>query len=181
MRVVLLALLVTVAACGKKKEGDASSTKTTETKPADTEAAKPADPTTPPPSAPAAGAAVDTCELVSKDQVKTILGADPEEPEKSAATGSMLGGCSWKAADFKLMLTAQARPATEFQATADYAKEKKEVAGVGEKAYWTESGMFVQPAGKPYFLHVMAIVPGQMKPDEAKSTELAKALVAGAK
>lgn len=179
MRVVLLALLVTFAACGKKKEGgESSSTKTTETKSADT---PPADPTMPPPSAPAAASAVDPCEFVTTDQIKTLLGADPEPAEKNAATGSMLGGCNWRDKDFKTMLSVQARPAGELEATAKYAKNQKEIPGLGEKAYMTDAGIMVQPAGKPYFLHVMAMAGGQVKQDEAKATELAKLAVAGAK
>lgn len=179
MRVILSAALVCALFGCDKKQPEATGT-TTESKPIDLDTSKPG-PEAPPPPPAASGTPVDTCAFVTKDQVKAVLGTDPEgEPEKNAATGSMLGGCNWRDKDFKSMLSVQARPAGEFEATAKYAKGQKEVPGIGEKAYMTEAGMFVKVAGKPYFLHVMAMG-ADAKQDEAKATELAKAAAAGAK
>jgi hypothetical protein len=181
MRIVLSAVLVcSLFGCGKKKEGD-TSTKTSETKPADTAAPgeKPADPTTPPPSAPAAAAAVDTCAFVSKDDVEKVLGSKlMADPDKQAATGSMLGGCSWMT-DKGVIGTVSARPAAEYDGTVGMDKDAKDLAGVGERAKMTKYGALVQPAGKPYFMQVMVMANGGN--DEAKTTELSKLAVAGAK
>lgn len=179
MRAILSALLVcSLLGCDKKKEGETKTT-TTESKPVDLDTSKPG-PEAPPPAPAANGTPVDTCTFVTKDQAKAIIGAEIDEPEKHAAMGSMLGGCNWRKPDFSSMLSVQARPASEFDATANVGKNKKEVPGVGEKAVMTDAGMFVKVAGKPYFLHVMAMGV-DAKQDEAKATELAKAAIAGAK
>lgn len=180
MRVILSALLVcSLVACGKKKEGDSSSAKT-ETKPAETETAKPADPATPPPSAPSAnGEPVDACAFASKDDVEKLLGGKlMADPEKQAAAGSMLGGCTWMS-DKGVIGTVSARPAGEYDSTAGMDKDAKDLAGVGDKAKMTKYGALVQPAGKPYFMQVMVMDGGKL--DEAKTTELSKLAVAGAK
>lgn len=179
MRVIFAAMLVcSLFGCDKKKEGETKAT-TTESKPVDLDTSKPGPEA--PPAAPAVnGASVDPCTFVTKDQAKAIIGADIDEPEKTPGTGSMLGGCNWRKPDFSSMLAVQARPASEFEATANVGKNKKEIAGVGEKAFMTDAGMFVKVAGKPYFFHVMAIG-ADAKQDEGKATELAKAAVAGAK
>ena len=178
MRAIFAAMLVcSLFGCDKKK--DAEPTPTTESKTVNLDTSKPG-PEAPPPAPAPSGTPVDPCTFVTKEQAKAIIGADIDEPEKNAATGSMLGGCNWRKPDFSSMLSIQARPAGEFDATANVGKNKKEVSGVGEKAYMTDAGMFVKVAGKPYFLHVMAMG-ADAKQDEAKATELAKAAVAGAK
>lgn len=177
MRVILSALLVcSLFGCDKKKEAETKAT--TESKTVEIDTSKPGPEAPPTPAA--NGTPVDPCAFVTKDQAKAIIGAEIDEPEKNAAMGSMLGGCNWRKPDFSSMLSVQARPVAEFEATSNVGKNKKEVPGVGEKAFMTDAGMFVKVAGKPYFLHVMAMG-ADAKQDEAKATELAKAAVAGAK
>lgn len=170
-------LVCSLLGCDKKKEE--AKPATTESKTVDLDTSKPG-PEAPPPAPAANGAAVDPCAFVSKDQIKTLIGGEIDEPEKMAGMGSMLGGCNWRKPDFSSMMSVQARPAGEFEATSNVGKNKKEVAGVGEKAFMTDAGMFVKVAGKPYFLHVMAMG-ADAKQDEGKATELAKLAVAGAK
>jgi len=97
----------------------------------------------------------------------------------SEPMGSMLGSC--RGMSDTRMTMVQARPASEFDATARIAKDKHDVAGVGEKAVMTENGLFVQPPGKPYFLHIMVMDTKTMKHDEAQASSLAKIALENAK
>jgi Protein of unknown function (DUF3558) len=169
MRIVFSALLVVaVAGCGKKKEADPKAeAKTVET----TTTTKPS----------LNGEPVDTCALLTKDQIKAVIGADAADPKKyMEPAGSLLGECSWMAGNY--MIQVHARPAGEFEGSVETMKTKKDIAGVGEKAVLTEAGMLVKIAGKPYFLQVLAA--GDAKTDEEKEqkvTDIAKAAVANAK
>lgn len=176
MRVVLAALIFSSLIACSKKEGDKpaetkpTETKTTETKPTEAPAAAPVAPAAP------AAAAVDTCAFATKEQIETALGGKSMvDPKADPATGSFLGGCTYMTDAGTASVSA--RPADEFDATA---RKGTEVAGIGEKAMQTDSGLLVKVAGKPYFLHVMVLGKTGSQ-DAAKASEVAKVVVAGAK
>lgn len=176
----LVAVVLLSVACKKKEESApaAPAEKPAATAPAPAEGAPAA--AAPTPAAPAAAAAtVDACALMPKDKVEAILGKLDTDLMAGTPRGSDLGSCTVGSAKGAAMVGA--RPAGEFDATAKYAKNGHDVAGVGEKAVMTDSGMLVQVAGKPYFLQVTVMDMKTTKQDEALATALAKLAVENAK
>ncbi len=138
----------------------------------------PSDPGPAPDKAPTAPvqAAVDVCSFASRDLVEGVVGKLSEDPKPTPPQGSLLGGCDYSFEGG--MLSISARPASEYDATVK-AYAGADVAGVGEKAHASEkAGLFVQPAGKQYFLHILG---GGAGIDDAKKLEVAKAVTSGAK
>ena len=183
MRALLFALVVVSAVgCKKKEISEPAGNKPAETKPAETKPAEPTTPTAPPPAeakapeAPPPADVPDLCTLLTKDQVEAALGKVTGEPMTQASQGSFLGSCTWMAEKGSVILSA--RPANEFDATAAVNKGT-DVAGVGEKASMTKTGLLVKLAGKSYFLHVMTMSGSKM--DDASAEAIAKSAVAGVK
>lgn len=170
MQRLVMAVLFTsaVIACkGKDKEAAPSSAPTS---------SAPAGKVAP---APHAAAAVDICSFATKEQIETaVAGKATAEPAAQPAQGSFLGGCNYQTDGG--MVSVSGRPATEWDGTVAATGEMTDVAGVGEKAVSSPKvGVFVKPAGKSYFLHVMVVGGGGL--DVAKATEVAKVVTAGAK
>jgi len=175
MRALLFALVVVSAVgCKKKEVSEPAGNKPAETKPAETK------PTEPTPAAPPAAEAKapeaapptdvpDLCTLLTKEQVEATMGKVTGEPMKQALQGSFLGSCTWMAEKGSIILSA--RPGNEFDATAAVNKGT-DVAGVGEKASMTKTGLLVKLAGKGYFLHIMTMSGSKM--DNASAETIAK-------
>jgi hypothetical protein len=183
MRALLFALVVvTAAGCKKKEVGEATGNKPAETKPAETKPGEPTTPTaTPPAEAKAPEAAPpadvpDLCTLLTKEQVEAAMGKVTGDPMKQASQGSFLGSCTWMTEKGSAILSA--RPANEYDATAAMNKGT-DVAGVGEKASMTPTGLLVKLAGKGYFLHIMTMTGSKM--DNATAEAIAKAAVSNVK
>ncbi len=119
----------------------------------------------------AAAEPVDTCELFTADDFASVAGAPAAgPPEKNPPSGSYLGGCMYFSADATVGIQVSARPAGEWEGSVRTYGDGS-VSGVGEKAVWAEkAGLFVLPAGKPYFLHVLAM------PDTSKPATFGKEL-----
>ncbi|HEX5541557.1 MAG TPA: hypothetical protein VFX60_08335 [Micromonospora sp.] len=102
------------------------------------------------------GKPVDACALFTPDDFTAVMKKPVEKTETMDASGSLLGYCTHTSEDFA-SANVSVRPAKHFDETVErYDGEK--VSGVGESAYWDNKyGLFVQPAGKPYFLHIIVI------------------------
>jgi len=173
MMFVLAGMLV---AC-KGKDGDNKSAEP----PPSTAPTEPGDSgKSPAPAAEAPAKPIDVCSFATKEQVEGVFGALSADPKPQAPQGALLGGCEYSADGGTTIAFASARPAHEFEATVKASGPATELPGVGEKAFTTEkSGVFVQPAGASYFLHVFA---GSAKGNgKALAVELAKVVAAGAK
>jgi len=176
MRIVLSAVLVcALFGCNKKKANEAPPVEQ-KSKVIELDTSKPG-----PSGPPLNGPAVDTCALLTKDQIKTVIGEDPKDPKVDIEpAGSNLGQCSWMSASF--MVQVLARPAGEFDGTVRDLKDAKEIPGVGEKAVLTGAQLLVKVAGKPYFLGVVVGGPNATpEVEEKRITEMAKVVVANAK
>lgn len=123
----------------------------------------------------AAQSPVDACALLPAAAAEALVGKPIEGPRATPPQGAMLGMCDWNGPNGSINLSA--RPAREFDETVKYASRKQAATPVdvpGAKALRTRYGLFVQPAGKPYFLQVLAT--RFPRPDPAFSVEVAKAL-----
>ena len=161
----------TLVACKGKEENKAPAGSPSSSAPGGTASAPVAPP---PPSA----SSVDVCAFASKEQVEGVVGKLSAEPKADTPQGSLLGGCQYSFEGGLAMV--HARPASEWQGTVDASGGGTAIADLGEKAVDVgKTGVFVQPAGKPYFLHVLAVTGAG--PDNAKATAVAKVVAAGAK
>lgn len=178
MRIMLSAVVVcSLVGCGKKKEAPPPAEQKSKVIELDT-----SKPGVPPGAPPLNGEAVNTCAFLTKDQIKTVIGEDPKDPKVDIEpAGSELGQCSWTSSSF--MVQVHARPASEFDGTVRDIKDGKEIPGVGEKAVMTGAQILVKVPSKPYFLQVMVAGPSSATAEqkEQRVTEMAKAVVAGAK
>lgn len=180
-----IVMVAALAGCSKKDKetpaatGNAgpSETKPTETTGTPTTPAKPPEPSpTPSLAGGAAPAPVDVCSFVTPDVV-SVIGPVKGEPTKLDASGSLLGGCSYPLETG--MASVQARPSREYSMTGNRG-EPKDVAGVGQSAKFSaKTGLVVELAGKPYFLHVMVMTTKGL--DEEKTVALGKAVAPVAK
>lgn len=95
-------------------------------------------------------------------------GVDVGAAEPQTAGGSLLGGCNFMVLSQGKIVSVSARPTTEWSATVAVYKDLAPVAGVGQAAHHSSKiGMLVQPAGTPYFLHVL-VSPGNDQATLAK-------------
>ena len=129
-------------------------------------------------AAPDAPAGIDPCSFASRDDIEKAVGPLTTEPTKTPPSGAVMGGCQFELANRQVVV--DVRPVGEYDATVALDKKAKPVTGIGEAAMASDqNGVMVKVAGKPYFLHVMALAGGTH--DNASATRLAKLLVAGAK
>ncbi len=160
-----------LAACGSKTpEQPAPAAQA----PAEVQQAIQEAPATPPPPA---SRDVDVCALLSKEEAEAVVGKLSTDPTAKPSQGSLLGECDYMAASGTFLMVS-ARPATEFDATVKYTAKRgatEEIPGLGQKAYLTEAGVMVQPAGKPYFVVVFA-AGGQPGTGKKTSVDIAKKL-----
>ncbi|WP_406069382.1 hypothetical protein [Micromonospora sp. NBC_01638] len=113
---------------------------------------------------------VDTCALFTADDFASVVGKPAGQPEKQEPQGSLLGGCTYLSKDVTVSVYVTARPGREWDDSVK-AHGDVSVSGVGEKAFWADNvGLLVQPAGKPYFLQVLAM------PDLSNPTAFGKEL-----
>lgn len=158
----IVALVWFAAACGKKDDSNTSS--------------KTGAPPTP---AVAAPSKVDTCALVPKDKLEATVGKVSSNWAQEMEPGAVLLGTCGAVTD-KGHVTVEARPSDQMDGRAKNASNAHPVAGVGQKAVMTESGLLVQPAGTGYFLVVM-VEDADHHQDEATATAIAKIAVENAK
>lgn len=157
-------LAVLPLATGCKNEKPATASAPSATAPAATAPAKPAEAAAKPAPMQAAAEPVDVCSLITREEASKALGGEASEPQADKPQGSLLGGCSYTATGKGMkFLNVSARPAGEWDGTVKAYEELQPVSGIGEAAqYSAKLGMLVKPAGKSYFLHVMAM-PGNDK------------------
>jgi hypothetical protein len=149
---MLISLALFAIACAKDKDSAV---------PADVQQAVASAPATP--AAPSA-ATVDVCAMLTKADVEAVIGALSKEPKAATPTGSLLGQCEYTSMDLKAkpmkvtIAMVSAHPAGEFDGTMKMMAKRSPltpVSGLGSKAFDTQSGLMILPAGKPYFLSVV--------------------------
>ena len=102
-------------------------------------------------------AALDVCAMLPKAEAESVVGKI-KNVTTMKAQGSLLGECTFEGANGTLSMAA--RPAGEYEATVREASDKtrspEPAPGLAGKAVKTKYGLLYQPAGKPYFLQVIA-------------------------
>ncbi|HUP91198.1 MAG TPA: hypothetical protein VM074_03050 [Solimonas sp.] len=101
---------------------------------------------------------VDACALLAESDAAAVIGKLAGPPQADKPQGSLLGTCNFTGEQATVALSAY--PAEEFDGTLRYARKHettREIAGVGESAFDTSSGVLVRLAGKPYFLVVFVV------------------------
>ena len=102
------------------------------------------------------GEPVEVCSMLSKADVESLIGATMGDPTADKPTQSLLGGCMWLGKGGALSISA--RPAREYKDTVEAYRRKDPtpVDGLSGEAVVSSLGLFWQPAGKPYFLHILS-------------------------
>jgi hypothetical protein len=102
-------------------------------------------------------AALDVCAMLPRADAEAVVGTI-RNVTTMKPQGSLLGECTFEGA--KGTLSMAARPASEYEPTLKLAADKdrppEAAQGLGGKAVKSKYGLLYQPAGKPYFLQVIA-------------------------
>ncbi len=102
-------------------------------------------------------AALDVCAMLPKPEAESVVGKI-RNVTTMKPQGSLLGECTFEGANGTLSMAA--RPAGEYDATMreayDEGKPPEPAQGLAGKAVKSKYGLLYLPAGKPYFLQVIA-------------------------
>lgn len=119
---------------------------------------------------------LDVCSWYTTDDAAAVLGKPVPKAVAGKAQGSLLGKCDFSTGEGSA-ISISARPADEYQGSVD-AVDGTKVANLGSGAAFSDSGLLVQPAGKDYFIQIIAMPePGKFG-DEAMHVTVAKTVLA---
>lgn len=189
IRTIGLALLMVVAACGKKKEAPATAPDNSAGTAKPSAPAAPALPAAPvpidAPAGPPADAAVATvfpCTFATREEMEKITGPWTTDPKPLDASASILGGCSFELAN--RYITIEARPLSELSTLVPPKQKSDKQRDFPPKTTGTTNAdtgdVYVTFEAKPYVLHVHADA-GESNPDVQLAKKLAVLLAKGAK
>ena len=124
-------------------------------------------------AAAAHAAPVDVCALLPQAEAQSVVGKI-RNVTTMKPQASLLGECTFDGANGTLSMAA--RPAGEYEATVKEAAPAEAVQGLAGKAVKTRFGLLYQPAGKSYFLQVIARRAGKDDMDMALALDGARKL-----
>jgi hypothetical protein len=127
-----------------------------------------------------ASGALDLCTVPNQKDVLDLVGQIPEgekpNPARLPPGADGVVGCSYELVN--RYVTLEAKPLADFDEKP--AKYKKELKGLGEKAFALDGTVTVKLAGKPWILRVHADA-GERNPDDRLAERFAKLVLAGLK